>query len=577
MNKVILSRYLDPTVQKHISMLSHTSPEYSSLTPNQKFTLLHLTRAAQWVNLAYLRMDNAMATQFQDLLNQEIAGGDNDAQAMLYFYLAMRSPVFTDMNGDEVCLYSQAKDTGWLNFYPSDLSFNEFHNILDYMLSSGLIDEVKNIVSNRTMVVRDGDILKAIDYVEYFPELQQCAKELHHAIATSDDVDFNEFLQYQADALCTVDSELDCKADMLWANLKENLFDFTLTRESYSDTMTESIFNNTELLDKLKSFDINPQPKDSLGARVGIRNVEGTQFLLDVQNIADVISANMPNNQNSGMAKDNDAVLDLDIVTLSGCECVAGRCTVAQVLPNDDKLAIIRGGKRKKVYNRQTRFSPNPDYLQYILAPQFIEYFDTSANHYSVICHETTHTFGPQKSLLGKYTSILEEEKADLGALAFLYKMKESNIFDENTIRKMITTELICNFQKSKPKLSQAHAVERVMILNKMFMSNAMWLDENNLVNFDFDKVVSASFELLTEVTDIQNNGSVDRAEAHFSKYFEWNDIMQQIADTIRKHSPYLIRIVDEPLKDYLLSEQAIIDINNEITTPISMETIGGR
>ena len=104
-----------------------------------------------------------------------------------------------------------------------------------------------------------------------------------------------------------------------------------------------------------------------------------------------------------------------------------------------------------------------------------------------------------------------------------------------------------------------------------------MWLDENNLVNFDFDKVVSASFELLTEVTDIQNIGSMDRAEAHFSKYFEWNDIMQQIADTIRKHSPYLIRIVDEPLKDYLLSEQAIIDINNEITTPRSMETIGGR
>lgn len=567
MNKNILSRYTNPNVQKHMKMLDTTSPEYLQLDVSEKLTLLHLTRAADWINRAYFRMNNAWATQFLECLEQGVANNDPDAKAMLDFYTSMRTPVFTDLNGDTVCLYSQAKDTGWLNFYPADLTYDEFHQILDKMLNANQVSEVSKILSNRTMVIRDGDNLRAIDYVEYFPEFQECAKELRKAISYSQDNKLNEFLEAQAQALCTVDIELDCLADTLWTKLDSSTLDFTLTRESYSDTMTESIFTNVKLLDRLHELGINPQPKDSVGARVGIRNDEGTQFLLSVKNIADVISNNMPkaNNTQMDMPTDTDTVLDLDIVSLAGCECVAGRCTVAQVLPNNDKLYVIRGGGHKKVYNRQTRFSPVPDYIQYILAPEILPYFDLSANHYSVICHETTHTFGPQKALLGKYTSILEEEKADLGALAFLYKMQQAGIFDDATIRRMITTELVCDFQKTKPKLTQAHAVERVMILNKMFMDKAMWIGKDNLIHIDFPKVVSSAYNLLTQVVEIQSSQDVNKAEAHIQQYFLWGQEMQMIADTIRKHSQYIIRILIEPLKDYLLTSQAEIDLNNEL------------
>jgi len=565
MNREVLSRYTNPSVQKHLTMLDTNSPEYLALDANQKLAVMHLTRAADWINKAYLRMENARATQFREYLEQGIRDQDPDSQKMLDFYMDMRALVFIDLNGEEVKLYSQAKDTGWQNFYPEDLTHEEFHQILDKMLTAGKVTEVAKIVSNRTMVVRDGEDLRAIDYVEYFPEFQECAKELRKAISFSQDAQLNEFLEYQAKALCTVDEELDCTADTLWAKLVNSTLDFTLTRESYDDTMTESLFGNTRLMTRLQEYNIQPHPKDSLGARVGIRNAKGTEFLLSVSSIADVISANMPNSDKHGVSKqDNDSVLDLDIVCLSGCECVAGRCTIAQVLPNDDKLAVIRGGARKKVYNRQTRFSPTPDYIQYLLAPEVSPYFDLSANHYSVICHETTHTFGPQKALLGKYTSILEEEKADLGALAFLYEMQKADIFAPATVRRMITTELATNFQKTQPKLSQAHAVERVMILNKMFMDKAMWIGNDNLIHIDFPQVVSSSYQLLTEVVDIQSSGSVERAEEHINKYFVWGEEMQKVADIIRKHSPYIIRILKEPLKDYLLSTQAEIELNSE-------------
>jgi len=145
-----------------------------------------------------------------------------------------------------------------------------------------------------------------------------------------------------------------------------------------------------------------------------------------------------------------------------------------------------------------------------------------------------------------------------------LYEMQKADIFAPATVRRMITTELATNFQKTQPKLSQAHAVERVMILNKMFMDKAMWIGNDNLIHIDFPQVVSSSYQLLTEVVDIQSSGSVERAEEHINKYFVWGEEMQKVADIIRKHSPYIIRILKEPLKDYLLSTQAEIELNSE-------------
>ena len=49
------------------------------------------------------------------------------------------------------------------NFYPQDLSIEEFHEILLNMFKQGNISEIKKILSSRTMVRRENDILKAID------------------------------------------------------------------------------------------------------------------------------------------------------------------------------------------------------------------------------------------------------------------------------------------------------------------------------------------------------------------------------------------------------------------------------
>ena len=51
------------------------------------------------------------------------------------------------------------------------------------MISEGRIDEVRKILSVRTMVRRDGKDLKAIDYTEYFADaFSKAANELEVAV-----------------------------------------------------------------------------------------------------------------------------------------------------------------------------------------------------------------------------------------------------------------------------------------------------------------------------------------------------------------------------------------------------------
>lgn len=54
--------------------------------------------------------------------------------------------------------------------YPNDLSKDEFHSILNRMLDSGEIETVKKILTQRSVVERDGANLIGIDYIDKWGE-----------------------------------------------------------------------------------------------------------------------------------------------------------------------------------------------------------------------------------------------------------------------------------------------------------------------------------------------------------------------------------------------------------------------
>ena len=142
------------------------------------------------------------------------------------------------------------------------------------MLKEGKKGEVEKILNQRSVVMRNGDELKAVDYVDYFKEdFEKMASELEKAAETSTNQDFNEYLRLQAKALRTADPMLDAYADKKWATLQDTPLEFTITRENYSDEMTETVVENPELKALLDETGIVPVSKDCLGGRVGRRYI----------------------------------------------------------------------------------------------------------------------------------------------------------------------------------------------------------------------------------------------------------------------------------------------------------------
>ena len=109
-------------------------------------------------------------------------------------------------------------------------------------------------------------------------------------------------------------------------------------------------------------------------------------------------------------------MVDVDLVMLAGdCGTYRAGITLAENLPNDDKLSLTIGGGKRNVYHRQIRFISDPEKLQQLLDEILVKeqhkYYNPEADHWFTIGHENTHSLGPNRpnDKLGKNSHIIEE------------------------------------------------------------------------------------------------------------------------------------------------------------------------
>ena len=466
-----------------------------------------------------------------------------------------------------IYLAKDIKNKPGIGVYPEDLSKEEFHKILIKMIKENKIEEVKKILNQRSIVIRDGNYLKHIDYVEYFKEeFIQIAEELEKAAKCSTNKDFNEYLKLQAKALRIEDPMLDAYADKKWAELQDTPLELTITRENYEDELTNTYLENEELKKLLKENNINPIPKDCLGLRVGIINKKGTENLISIKKYLPLLAKNMQfNNEYKQNFGDNDknkqTMVDVDLVMLAGnCGQYRSGITLAENLPNDDKLSLSIGGGRRNVYHRQIRFISDKNKLQEllnaILDKEQHKYYDKEAAHLFVIGHENSHSLGPRNAddKLGKYSHIIEENKADKGSLAFLDLLTEEQYYSEDIKKKIIVTTIVDNFLKVKPKLSQAHRVRTVMQNYYIFKKDRYDI-KSGKIYVNIDKVVKAAKEMLSEIIRIQIDDDITKAEKYVMDNFIWTDEMELIGQKLQKVSKELNGRLENELADKLLAE----------------------
>ena len=547
---------------KGIKFLSLESREVKWLSNKDLLVLLHLTRAAKLFDSIHLSQENALNADFEKFLEQEIAKGNEKAVLTQKLFLSQKSMFSPDTLGNQTILAKNVKKPMGLNYFPEDLEPDEFHEILKTMLDRKMDKQVAAILNQRSVVVRDGDLLKAVDFIDAYPEFKEIASELDQAREFSSNKSFSKYLSLQIDALLKADPKLDAKADKQWAKLDGKCkFEFTITRECYDEALSRSVLENDALYERLKAKGIEVHTKDNLGARVGIVNKRGTKLLKKLKGLVDIASKFMPyKNEYKNEIEENSipqTAVDVDLILLAGDEgAYRASIVLAQNLPNDDKPSLKIGGGRRNVYHRQVRLSSNKKLYKNLIADEQFEYYNPDADHWAVICHENTHSLGPKPSTLGKYSSILEEYKADMGMYAFLDEFVKAGEFTENQAKQIMVTSLSKSFLKGKPTLAQAHKTRAVMICNRMLTEKAIEIISGTKLKFNFDKIQKVTKQMMAEVVRLQIDGNIKKAEEYINKWFVWTDEINAVAEKIKEHSKTLNGYLITPLADKFMSKE---------------------
>ena len=548
-------------------MLKADAPEYLELAEGDKDALKHLVKAAYILEKINMQIDCHHNLEFKDFLEREISKGNKQAELTKILFDAQKGINAIDTMSTKINLAKGIKEFPGKGVYPEDLSKEEFHQILTQMVNNGKIDEVKKILTQRSVVERNGDELIGTDYIDKFKDdFSKMADEIEKASQTSTNADFNEYLKLQAKALREANPMLDAYADRKWATLQDTPLEFTITRENYEDEMTGTIVENKELSALLEKHGISPIPKDFLGGRVGIVNKKGTHALLAIKEYLPTLAKNMPfaDEYEQNISTDTDAkqtMVDVDLVAVTGdVGEYRGGITLAENLPNDDKLSLTIGGGRRNVYHRQIRFISDMKKLQErldeILDKEQHQFYLDEADHWFTIGHENAHSLGPKKACetLGKYRNIIEENKADMGALAFVDLLTELGMYTEEQRKQIIVTTIADNFLKSKPTMSQAHRVRTVM-QNKYFAERGAYDIIDGKIHVNIDKVVPIAKEMLAEIIRIQIEGDFDKAEKYVLDNFVWTDNMELIAQKLQKINKTLNGRTESELAEKLLKE----------------------
>ena len=552
-------------------MLDVGAPEYEALAEGDKEALKHLVKAAAVIDKIEMQIDNHYNLAFKEYLEKEIAQGSEEAKLTKILFDAQKGVCALDRDSHLIELAKGITKRAGEGLYPLDLEKEEFHSILIKMLKEGKKDEVAKILNQRSFVERKGDELVAIDYIDKFKEdFEYMASELEKAAETSTNADFNEYLKLQAKALRTADPMLDGYADKKWATLQDTPLEFTITRENYSDEMTETVYENEELKKLLDENGITPVSKDCLGGRVGIVNKKGTDAILNVKKYLPLMAKNMPYAdryvQNISPDKESkQTMVDVDLVGVYGDvgEYRAG-ITLAENLPNDDKVSVkdLDGGRRN-VYHRQIRLITSDDArekmqkrLDSTLNKELHKYYNDEADHWFTIGHENGHSLGPNGTDgLGKYKSIIEENKADMVSLSMLDVLTDAGMYTPEQRKQIIVTYAADNMMMAKPTLSQAHRVRSVMQNYFFIKEGAITISPDGMLDVDIEKMVPTARKMLERIIEVQMSNDFAEGEKYVNEYFVWTPEMDKMAQNIKKVSKTLNGKVESPLADKLLSE----------------------
>ena len=399
------------------------------------------------------------------------------------------------LNGDQSFIKSYGEKPLGANFYPHDMTKEEFESSNDPE-KSGLY----------TIVERNdkGELVSKPYHDVYSEQLFKASKLLIKASELAEDQGFKDYLALRATALMTSQY---FESDMAWMDMKSNDIDFVVGPiENYED----QLYNY----------------KTAFEAYVLIKDKSWSEKLSKFAKLLPVLQEGLPvdeayKTETPGTDSDLNAY---DALYYAG-HSNAGSKTIAINLPNDEKVQLAKGSRRLQLKNAmKAKFDKILVPISEVLvAPEQRKHITFDAFFGNTMFHEVAHGLGIKNTINGKGTvrtalkqhaSAQEEGKADILGLYMVEKLYEMGEITEGEVMDNYVTFMAGIFRSVRFGSSSAHGVANMLRFNYFAEQQAFNFDEESgYYSVNPEKMSQAIQSLSNKILTLQGNGDYEGVE----------------------------------------------------------------
>jgi hypothetical protein len=432
------------------------------------------------------------------------------------------------VNGNAPLFAGVKKKPAGANFYPGDITIEEFEKLADSG-KTGLYSLIRR---------NQGGALTVIPYHKAFSQqVSKASSLLLQAAQHAEDPGLKRYLELRAKALLTDDYLM---SDMAWMDMRTNTVDFVVGPvETYED--------------QLFGY------KASHEAYILVKDLEWSNKLARYAALLPALQKGLPVDKKykSEMPGDNSDLGAYDVIYYAG-DCNAGSKTIAINLPNDERVQLAKGSRRLQLKNAMkakfdkilipiaSELTP-PDQFKHITFDAFFA---------NTMFHEIAHGLGSSNTINGKGTvrealkeqyTTFEEGKADILGLYLETKLQEMGELDVDLVNEY-TTFMAGIFRSIRFGASSAHGKANLMRFNYFKEKEAFAVDSTGRYHINYDNMKDAVLSLSTLILTIQGDGDYEKAVALIKQYGEMTDELKAA----------LKRIEDKDIPVDIIFEQGI-------------------
>jgi hypothetical protein len=477
--------------------------DLSHLSDNQRMMIPKLIEAAKIMN---------------KLFWYEAYGSQEDALALtdapdLKQYISINYGPWDRLNGNRPFIPSAGDKPKGANFYPADMTKEEFENA-----------DLPDKKSLYTFLRRnDEGQLITIPYREMFPtEVSAAADLLRECAMLAEDSGFKKYLNLRADALESDDYQA---SDFAWMDMKSNQLDIVIGPiENYED----ALYNY----------------KAAHEAYVLIKDMSWSDRLSKYAGYLPELQKGLPVEQayKEEMPGANADLNAYDVVYYAG-DCNAGSKTIAINLPNDEQVQLEKGSRRLQLKNAMKAKYEKillPIAKELIVEEQQANItFD--AFFANTMFHEVAHGLGIKNTINGKgtvrnalkeHSSALEEGKADVLGLYMITQLHARGEV-EGTLEQYYTTFMTSIFRSVRFGASSAHGKANMIRFNFFEELGAFTKTSAGRYQINYDRMNEAMEALSNKILTLQGDGDYQGVIQLLDTYGSINDDLRSDLDML--------------------------------------------